>query len=42
MSLQEMSFVTHILENDPSLKTVPEILKAITIKDAVYWRSHAW
>ena len=33
-----------ILENDTSSKTVPEILKAITIKesDAVYWSSQAW
>ena len=31
-----------ILENESSSLPVPEILKALTIKDAVYWSAQAW
>ena len=31
-----------ILENDSSSLTVPEIVRRLTIKDAVYWSSQAW
>ena len=35
--------LTHIiLENESADKSVPEILKAITTKDVVYWRAAAW
>ena len=31
-----------ILENESSTLTVPEIVKQLTIKDAVYWSAQAW
>ena len=31
-----------ILENSTSSLTVPDILKGLTIRDAVYWISQAW
>ena len=31
-----------VLENSASSLTVPDIVKALTIKDAVYWVSQAW
>ena len=31
-----------ILENGTSTLTVPEIVKKLTIKDAVYWSAQAW
>ena len=31
-----------ILENESADKSVPEILKAITMKDVVYWTAAAW
>ena len=38
-----MSLVCHIvLENDMSARSAPDIVKALTIKDAVYWSNKAW
>lgn len=31
-----------IIENDSSSLPVPEVLKKLTIKDAVYWSAHSW
>ena len=31
-----------LVQNDCSLKSIPEIVKQLTIKDAVYWITQAW
>lgn len=31
-----------ILENEASSLTIPEIVKQLSIKDAVYWSAQAW
>ena len=32
----------NILENDSEDKPVPDILKAITLKDVVFWIAESW
>ena len=37
------NLLRHIfLENETSLLTIPDIIKQLTIKDAVYWSAQAW
>ena len=31
-----------VVENDSSSKSIPEIVRQLTIKDAVYWSTQAW